>query len=103
MQLFVPLLLYEELSLLFIHQVTHIKQILMYSFRLSPVTSFLLRQSVYSLQNFLLKSLKFLFTPYDKRQRPTLTQKTNKIIVCCILICRSKREIQDAAPEKQIG
>jgi len=32
--------------------------------------------------------------------RPTKT--TNKIIVCCILICRSKREIQDAAPENQI-
>jgi len=74
----------------------------MYSFRLSPVTSFLSSQSAYSLQNFLIKSLKFLFTPYDKRQRLTLTQTTNKIIVCCILICRSKREIQDAAPEEQI-
>jgi hypothetical protein len=101
-QLLVPLLLYIELSLLFMHQITHIEQILIHGFRLSPVTSFLLSQNVYSLQHFLLKSLKFLFTSYDKRQRLTHIKMTNKIIVCYILICSSKREIQDAAPEKHI-
>jgi hypothetical protein len=39
--------------------------------------------------------------PYDKRQSLTFTKTTNKIIVFCILTCKSKRKMQDAAPEKQ--
>lgn len=42
-------MLYIELSLLF----THIKKILIYGFHLSPVASFLLSQSEYSLLHFL--------------------------------------------------